>query len=235
MKRPSGTLKSNKIREIGLKESGRCAQRHRSQQELWRLSEEPQDPGRASEGQGRGDTEWGSCYNFWCEDLFILGFLDCRYYRLLPQIWKRKPTREHHLTELLSIMRESFYLHLKLLPARAVCLGNKPCPQNTKPAGSSCLVALSSVHVLLLSIFGLSCSFLGKVFPEFLLRSYSCWPWGKPGSLEAHALLLLVACLTLVPMALWAPCIWAYHGLWTHQLVVHAHQHLKSHTEWIKL
>lgn len=46
---------------------------------------------------------------------------------------------------------------------------------------------------------------------------------------------VLVACLTLVPMVLWAPCIWAHHGLWTHQLVVHAHQHLKSHTEWVKL
>lgn len=49
-------------------------------------------------------------------DVKIYSFLDCRYYRLLPQIWKRKPTREHHITELLNIMRESFYLHLELLP-----------------------------------------------------------------------------------------------------------------------
>lgn len=40
-------------------------------------------------------------------DMKIYSFLDCRYHRLLPQIWKRKLTREHHLTELLSIMRES--------------------------------------------------------------------------------------------------------------------------------
>lgn len=49
-------------------------------------------------------------------DVKIYSFLDCRYYRLLPQIWKRKPIREHHLTELLNILRDSFSLHLELLP-----------------------------------------------------------------------------------------------------------------------
>lgn len=110
-----GTLKSNKIRDPGLKESGRCAQRHRSQRELWRVSEGLRDQ---AELQQLGVEKREAILNevgVRISDVKIYSFLDCRYYRLLPQIWKRKPTREHHLTELLNILRESFSLHLELL------------------------------------------------------------------------------------------------------------------------
>lgn len=92
MKRPLGTLKSNKIREPGLKESGRCAQRHRSQQELWRVSEELRDQ---AELQQLGMEDKGVAIlnevGVRISDVKIYSFLDCRYYRLLPRFGRRSP------------------------------------------------------------------------------------------------------------------------------------------------
>lgn len=156
-------MKKNKIREIGLKESGRCAQRHRSQQELWRLPEGLRGPGRAPEaGAWRTREQWSRKGS-------LLEFLVWR----VAHSWTvattdscprfEKETHKRASSNRMSKHNESIYLHLELLPAHAVGFANKPSPQNTKPTGSSCLLAFPSVDVLLLPLSGLHCSFLRKL------------------------------------------------------------------------
>lgn len=66
--------------------------RHRSQQELWRVSEGLRDQ---AELQQLGMEDKGEAIlnelGVRISDVKIYSFLDCRYYRLLPQIWKTSP------------------------------------------------------------------------------------------------------------------------------------------------
>lgn len=117
--------------------------------------------------------------------------------------FEKESTREHHLTEYLSIMENpsafisSCFLHmLSPLPINHVLKAPGPL--------AVLAVALPSMHALLLLVSGLNCFFYRKTFPKFLLQSYSCCPGDNLAIsrlLHYYYGCVLLACLTLPPMS----------------------------------